>query len=358
MKYSLLRILPALVAAFSVAGAADVVTFTNYIRQTQMPAGSTWDASDTVAPVGSGPSSLAINPGGARFDLWTVKSSPLSSYLLDTSYVGTYVPLGQVVINSEDNYGRDLTNTGPVPSNLPAMIRRTRADRPFTVFATVSGLRSGADDPAASKSVKFFRHVQSYGTTGTGVNLDRTQATLYSQVSIVTNSMQTLNYTLTSIPGSNRAKVRGEERFSIFSLADYQAPESQLSSQFIQIWPVADAAISGIAQSQLVKTAMPTLTLALNDLYPDSTTYAQVYRGDPALNKSGTVLPGSTQVISDSVPQSRVLSISNYDSAFDGDGHWTMEILTLTPFGIDRLAYLSFDLHRSIEVNGSFTTIE
>lgn len=358
MKNHLLRIMPAIVVAIPMIRAAEVETYTNYVRQTQMPADVTWDASDTVAAAGTKLSALAINPGGARFDLWTVKSSPVTEYLLDTSYVGTYVPIAAVVINSEDPYGRDLTVTTTPPKNLPAMIRRTRADRPFSAYITMSGLLSGASDPETAKSVKLLRHVQSYGTTGTGVNLDRTQATLKSQGSITTNGVQTLTYALTSVPGSNLSKLRGEERFSVFSLADYQAPESQLASQFIQIWPVADGTIAGVIQNQMIRFAMPALTITLNDLYPDSTTYAQVYRGDPALNKTGTVVPGSSQVISDSTPQNRVLSISNYDRVFDGDGRWTMEILTVTPFGIDRLSYVSFDLDRTIEVNSSFTTIE
>jgi len=53
-----------------------------------------------------------------------------------------------------------------------------------------------------------------------------------------------------------------------------------------------------------------------------------------------------------------VLSLTNYDSIFDSDGRWTMELLTSTPFGIDRLSYVSFDLDRTIEMNGTFTTIE
>jgi hypothetical protein len=35
-----------------------------------------------------------------------------------------------------------------------------------------------------------------------------------------------------------------------------------------------------------------------------------------------------------------------------------MEILTTTPFGTDRLSHVSFSLDRTIQVNGSFTTIE
>lgn len=326
--------------------AQETVSYVNYIRQFQMPADTTWDASDTVAANGTKLSALAINPGGARFDMWTMKSSSvtgLTEYLLDTSYVGTYVPISSVVIRSEDN---------------TSAIRRTRADRPFYVDVTVSGLLSGASDPEPSKSVKFLRHVQSYGAGGTGVGIDRTQATLMTQSSISTNGTQNLTFLVNAIPGADRTKVRGEERFSIFSLEDYQAPESQLASQYIQVWPVADGVISGIAQNQVIKFAVPALTLTLNDLYPNSTTYAQVYKGNAVLGTSGKIIPGSALVISDSVPQSRVLALANYMDVFDSDGRWTIELLTSTPFGIDRLAYVSFDLDRTLDVNGTVTTIE
>ena len=160
------------------------------------------------------------------------------------------------------------------------------------------------------------------------------------------------------MPGSDRSKLRGEERFSIFSLADYQAPASQLASQYIQIWPVADGVISGISTNQSIKNAMPAVTLAYNDLYPSSTTYAQVYKGSPVLGTAGTVVPGSALVINDSVPTSRVLSLSTYDSVLTSDGQWTMEILTVTPFGTDRLAYITFYLDRTIQMNTTVTTIE
>lgn len=319
-------------------------TYTNFIRQVQLPTGVQWDMSvASVSPAGGSLSPLAINPGGARFELWTVLSSPLTNYLLDTKYVGTYVPIADVAIRTEDPYDA---------------IPRTRADRPFYVDVSVSGLLSGATDPDPSKSVKLLRHVQSYGAGGTGINLDRTQATLLSQASIATNGTQTLTYALTSIPGADRTKVRGEERFSVFSLADYQAPESQLASKFVQIWPVADGSISGIAANQLFRFKMPILTITLNDLYPTSTTYTQVYKGEPRLGVTGFVVPGSSLVVNESIPVSRTLVVDNYDVAFDSDGRWTMELLTSTPFGLDRLAFVSFNIDRTIEVNGTVTTIE
>jgi len=340
MNTNLFRIIPILVAGGATAS-AQTGTYTNFIRQIQAPTGVQWDA--TVAAAGSQLSSLAIDPGGATFQLWTVNSSPLTNYLLDTKYVGTYVPQATVVVRSEDPY---LT------------IPRTRADRPFYVDTTISGLLTGASNPVASESVTLMHYVQSYGAGGTAVGLDRTQATLLTQASVATNGLQTLTYTANSVPGAVRTKVRGEERFSVFSIADYQAPASQLASQFIQIWPVADGAIAGLTQGMLIRFTVPQLTLTLNDLYPSSTTYAQVYKGNPVLGTTGTIVPGSALVISDTAPQSRVLTVKAYDAVFTDDGHWTMELLTVTPFGIDRLAYVSFDIQRIISMNTAFSTVE
>ena len=315
--------------------------FTNFIRQVQAPSGVVWDAS--VAAAGQQLSALAIDQNGARFELWTVRASPLTSYLLDSRYVGSYVPVATVAIRSEDPY---------------TLIPRTRADRPFYVDVSVGGLLSGVADPVASKSVKLLHHVQSYGANGTGMDIDRMQAIFLNQVMVTTNGKQTLTYAVNAVPADNRAKVRGEERFSVFSLEDYQAYESQLASQFIQIWPVADGKIEGILPGQVLRFDVPQLTLTYNDMYPSSTTYAQVYKGEAQLGKIGTVLSDSTKTITDSVPQSRVLTVSGYAEVFDSNGRWTMEILTRTPFGIDRLAHVSFDVDRTISVTGSFTTIE
>jgi hypothetical protein len=343
MKCFRLSILAALVLPASLL-AQNGSTFTNFVRQVQLPTGVERDVG--VSVTGETLSPLAIDPGGARFELWTVKSSPLTSYLLDTRYVGTYVPLGNVVIRSEDPY---------------AVIPRTRADRPFYVDVTISGLLSGAGAPVASRSVKFLHHFQNYGAGGTGIGLNRDLATLHSQVSMDQNGMQTLTYVINSIPGGDRAKIRGEERFSIFSLADYQAPESQLASQFIQIWPVADGAIAGISDNQHIRFALPSVTLTINDVYPGSHVFAQVYKGPPVLGRVGTLGPGSSKnFASETVPKNEILPIptGTYETVFDDDGQWTMELLTETPFGIERLDHVTFTLDRTIQMNGTVTTVD
>ncbi|MBN8460461.1 MAG: hypothetical protein J0M04_21740 [Verrucomicrobia bacterium] len=333
-----------LFCAAVVLRADDQPAFVNFIRQVQVPSGVQWDMSVAAASSNGGSMSpLPVDSSGSRFELWTVKSSPLTSYLLDSQFVGAYIPAAEVSIKTEDPY---------------AVMPRTRADRPFTVTVAVSNLLGGATDPAAAKSVNLLRHVQSYGAGGTGVNLDRTQATLLSQVSVSQNGTQTLNYSITSVPGADRAKVRGEERFSVFSLEDYQAPAGQLAAQTVQIWPVADGSISGIREGEKIRVACPPLTFTLNDLYPSSKTYAQVYPGAASLGTTGTVVPGSMLVVNDTVPQSRVLAVKDYGNIFERDGTWTLELLTETPFGIDRLAYVTFDVKLTLKVNGMVTTYE
>ena len=69
-------------------------------------------------------------------------------------------------------------------------------------------------------------------------------------------------------------------------------------------------------------------------------------------------MPGSAVVIADSVPQDRVLRINDWDKALDDDGVWTLEVLHETPFGLERLDYVTFGIDRTLEVHGSVTTIE
>ena len=329
------------IACAVLTAAASAGDYTNFIRQVQLPSGVQWDAS--VAASGEQNSALALDIGGARFELWTVLNEPLTSYLLDTRHVDAYAPTAEVAIQSEDPY--------PV-------VPRTRADRPFTVNITINGLLEGATLPEASKSVKLLRHAQSYGAGGTGVNLDRSQATLVSQAMITENGTHTLAYDLTAVPSTDLTKARGEERFSVFALADEYAPESQLASMRVQVWPVADASITGISADQKIRFQMPQVTLTYNDLYPESQTYAQVYPGTPRLGVDGAIIPGSQLIINDVVPNSRVLIVSDYDALITEDGTWTMEILTATPFGIDRLAHVSFEVDRTIKLNGMVSTMD
>ncbi len=335
-----LPLLALLLGAF-VSAEAQSTGYTFFIRQTQMPGDVAWDV--PVTQQGSQQSPLAINPTGARFDLWAVRSNPLASTLVDSTYVQSYVPVASVDIVSEDPY---------------TVIPRTRADRPFRVNIVMQGLSSDPTAPAAAKSVKLLRHVQAYTGSEYGVTIDRSKATLLSQGSLNSNGSHPLIYTVTSIPGADRTKVKGEERFSIYSLADYQAPESQLASKFIQVWPMASISVAGMSAGHVVKGHAPEVNAVLTDLYPSSYTYAQVYEGGPRLGVEGTLVPGASVVINSSIPQNNSLRLKDWDATIPTDGQWTLEILTKTPFGIDRLAHVSFVVDRAIKINGTVTSVD
>ncbi len=319
--------------------------YTNFIRQTVLDTSPPlyWDVS--VPENGERLSPMAINLAGSRYELWTVKSgSAPQSYLLDVAYVSAYSPQAEIAILTEDT-----EHTGPIP--------RTRADRPFQVEVTVSGLLNGVLDPAASKSVRLLRHVQSYGNTD-GSDIDRTQASLHSQAVIDKNGVTTLSYPLTGIPGANRTQVRGEERFSVFTRNNDGTNDQQIVSRYVQVWPLADASISGITDGQRVGFKAPTLTVSVNNLYPSSYTYTQLYKGAPALGTEGVVIPSAQLQIDQATPEDRVWTSQNYSSLFTEDGQWTIEVITNTVFGSERLAYVTFDIDRTLEVNGMVTTSE
>lgn len=334
-------ILALLALLFGAASETQAQVYTFFIRQVQMPGDVEWNVN--VAQSGNQLSPLAINPNGARFELWAVRATPLLSTLVSTTYVQSYVPVATVNISSEDPY---------------SVIPRTRADRPFTVTMTVQGLTTAAGAPDAAKSVKLLRHVQAYTGSEVGTTINRNLATLLSQGSINSNGTHVLNFTVNAIPGADRSKVKGEERFSIFSLADYQAPESELASKFIQIWPVASMSQTGLANGNTIKGNAPETVVTLTDLYPNSFTYAQVYPGAPQLGTVGTLVPGASVVVSGTVPQNNSIRIKDWDEVIPTDGTWTLEILTETPFGIDRLGFTSFTVDRTIKINGNVTSVD
>jgi hypothetical protein len=314
-------------------------TFTNFIRQVQMPSGVEWELSNINA-TGEQQSGLSVADDGARFELWTIKSNPLTSYLLDSKFVGSYIPSASITIRSEDDY---------------EPIRRTRADRPFWVDVKVAGLSSSATAQAAARSVNFLHHVQPYGT-GTGINLDRQLASLLTQVSINGNTEQTFSFRV-SIPAADLRKARGEERFSIFSIADILSPSSQLASQYIQIWPMSDGVISNLEEGSKHRGKIPPITVTGTDLYPGSYSYLQVYKGTPEDGKVGEVVSSSVIKADVNKPttESRVVEL---DKFVDTDGTWTVELLTETSFDIMRLDRRSFTVNRNLRVNSMLGTRE
>ena len=73
---------------------------------------------------------------GARFELFAKGTAwDTNIYLLDTKYIRAYSPAASMDIETEDPYVRGDPTTG-------TYVKRTRADRPITLHAHVSGLVS------------------------------------------------------------------------------------------------------------------------------------------------------------------------------------------------------------------------
>ena len=77
------------------------------------------------------------------------------------------------------------------------------------------------------------------------------------------------------------------------------------------------------------------------------------------LNVQGQVVPGSSKVNTTTHSEGYLTTTGvDFDALFSSDGVWTMEILTVSCFGTERLGAISFPVDREIKVNGNFTTIE
>jgi hypothetical protein len=312
--------------------------YVNFVRQTQQNTGVVYSVS--VTPEGSAASQGLLETGGALFQLWTIEQTTAKDYLLDQKLVGAYLPSATITIKTQD----------PYPT-----VPRTRADKPFTVTVNVAGLVTvGSNLPDAAKRVLLEQHVKNYTATKTSYTLaEATSATPKSSASIYTNGNTLLNFASTSLTGADPTKVSGEEWFVVHALADGSVAQSQIASGKVQIWPVASGSLAGITNNQNIRAKAPPITVTMNDLYPQSFTYVQVYPGSPQLGTKGARVPGTEKVHDGKTDLDLVLpNVSDYDNLFPTDGAYTMELVTETPFGTDRLAYLTFSVNRAIQVRG------
>ena len=336
MKATLLLV--AMMAAPALAGD----TWVNFIRQNQVKSGVIWDM--PVSPQGNSPSALTLEEDGALFQLWTIKQQDFKDYLLDQKMVGTYLPSAEIRIQTGDPYPH---------------VHRTRADQPFTVEIEINGLLSGTGVPDAAKRVLAEHHLAPYGPGQTSIDPRiATGNTPADSGYISNNGTVTLNFTSSSLPASDPTLAMGEEHFVVHSLPDLDAPQTQIASNYVQVWPVASGSISGISPGEFVRFTTPPLQIHLDNLYPSSTTYLQIYPGAPRLGTEGQKIDGTILVLDQDTKEDRILSIDDWGGNLDAEGDYTMELVTETPFGTERLSYLTFEVDRVLAVNAQIGDFE
>lgn len=269
--------------------------------------------------------------------------SGVEEHLLDTEFVDVFQPAATVRIRTEDPYPHAT---------------RTRADRPFSVEYTVNGLVSETLGVEAASKVLIRHDAKSYSQPifidGNYIQTDSSSSVYISQ-----NGLTVANYPSTNLPKSDPLKGIGVEVFTVDALPDdaFNLPSTRLATATLEVYPVANGSITGVTHDATYES-VPPFTMTLKDLYPTSNTYVQIYPGEQKLGTEGTVIPDSFINVADVTSQNKQKTISNWAPFVDKPGKWTMELITETPFGVERLAWLNFNADFTIEVNGQIFSSE
>ncbi len=287
---------------------------------------------------------------GIHLDI-NLGSDPSSSalpQLIAEKTVGAFIPQAAIVITSADPY-------------FPP---RTRADQPYSATIAISKLpTANAQVPEGvptkvtlAKSYKLYEptlHIPAENGSGQGSYDQGFEFSL--------NGTYSIPEIYQNLPGASPTKVIGEETFSASVKLGTGNSKATIGSSTVQIWPVCSAKIQGIEAGKRYSSPPQGGQVVLTDLYPDSVTYAQIYKGAPSLGSNGFRIPSSAFSINTFAPQNAVVPLVDLVNGITEDGIYTIEVLTITPFNNrqpERIAYLSFDLKRSINVHATVTTME
>ena len=352
---------PHLVLLLSVLVATRAFAQEAWVRQTDLLSGLVYD----MPVAGSGGTYVAplpVTESGARFELFAKGTAWDSNiYLLDTKLIRAYSPVATMTLDSEDSYVRGNAASG-------TYVKRTRADRPFSINIHVAGLVPGSAvlaeravylgiqgrnyDPATYSSLgqpEYLLHEYNLG------NGDISSGQVYHELT----------------PGALTAAC-GEQTFTFVRYASDGVPDTILAQPKIEIWPVASALVERITAGQVFNDRVPPLPLTLKHLYPDSRTYAQVYPGPSVIGTKGTIIGGTERRFGryynpdqieepTNVPQDLALSIDDLSKYAAADGIYTLEVVTETPFmnrQPERLLSITFEVDRVISSRGQLSTTE
>ena len=161
-----------LISAGLLAAAGNTAFALDFVRQTQVIDGNSVVTDQIVTSmegqkVAGTVTSAAMTSDLSIFQLWasyTDTNSMMSMLKLDEKSIGTFLPKVSITTVSED----------------PHVPTRTRADRPYSMTVSVSGMLSGASVPDYSQRIQFGRGFKEYSpvtfapTGVTGVYPDST----------------------------------------------------------------------------------------------------------------------------------------------------------------------------------------
>ena len=330
-----MKLLSLLLALSAVNAHAQTAVYKNIVRQTQQKTGVVWDMQNVTAE-GTASSALLLEDGGSLFQLWTINQTTVKDHLLDQKLVGAYLPKADVKIITRDPY---------------TPVARTRIDQPFTVEIEVSDLLTGTGVPAAASKVLLEQHIQTYAAGQTSLDPAVVAAnTPLSTAYITENGTTTLKFAASSLTAPDSTKASGEEHFVVHALADGTVTQSQIASAKVQVWPLASGAISGIAPGGEYRYQIPTIHLALTDLYPRSDTYFVLYEGTQVNGAPGTLI--KSYPWDSNTSRSTLLTSDELTNLITKDGTYTVALMSTTVFDTRLLCDpISFKVKRTMTVN-------
>lgn len=293
-------------------------------------------------------SALPVPIGGSEFTVWAMEDrgseAPVWHKIAEET-VAAYLPTATLSIQTSD----------PFAGGIP----RTRVDQPFTLNLEVEGLLGDLPDaPEAAMRVLLDHRVASIVLEDgpIGPQLEGAESQLFAQGFIEMNGAEARSY-LGNLPGDDPFEEAGLETFTILALPDGIIASQELASAKVQIWPLASAEITGV-ESGVVYRSIPEVEVDLENIYPDSETYVQIYLGAAELNTEGEKILDSVLIVNDDKPRDGTLQIPDLSRYIDDSGTWTIEIITETPFGIDRVAFVEFVVDMTVKFRGGVHSFE
>lgn len=310
--------------------ASPLCSAQEFIRQSQLSSGLVWDF-HPASGQGSTWSPVAIDRGGSLFTLYSAGGKANSGiFKLDESTMGSAYPTVELDIVSRDPH-------------TPA---RTRADQPFTVTVKRHG--------ATGKPVSLEHALEKYdpATHSRAKRAARKQS--WWQLPPKPRQSGVFH---PSVPAASPTQAEGEETFTAYATGAAGKKLHPLKSASIQVWPVASVTIAGIPANATVASAdrLKNATIHCSDLYPDSVTYVQVYRGGQKLGTLGRILPQTVIRFDTEVPQDQQIPLGDNWANTLHDGKYTLEVLHVTPFNQgkpERLAHATFVIDRGMHAPG------
>ncbi len=350
-----------------------------------------------------------ISAAGSEFELWADIQGVLK--YLDNMQVGGTPPTATFAVNTQDPWVGSQTvviNGQQVSQD----IRRTRADFAFSTSATVGNLSSDPNAPLMARQLEVYH--EGRNATLNEMNMTYPLEAPYVISTTVANNTTPYHWSgLTRLTGANPADKLGVEKVEVRTLGGtWTSPDGSqtatinpwtVGSASVIVWPVTKGyftqmndlgtAWEPFVNNQQVFVEIPNIYVNYRHMYPGSTTFVQIYKGDWEEGKVGmpivtvTKVPSvnateaEKEVLRNSVAQNTAVEgivVRNVDLQehvnYLGNGIYTMEILTggmdwLNDFygngnGIygddppyfEPVAHINFVINQNVKVRGQIGT--